>query len=52
MIFDDAHSSEAKRSQREHKAAWRDEMPPELEWDESEITELVDQILCQHSIDD
>ena len=52
MISDDAYGDDAKRFTREYKAGWQDRMPPELEWDETEVTELVDQILCQHLADD
>lgn len=52
MIGDNAYGSDEKRFAREHQAEWQDREPPELEWDETEVSELVDQILCEHRADD
>jgi len=33
----------------ERDAAWRDFDPPQMEWDESEVSAIVDDIVAQHS---
>lgn len=48
MNLDDAYGSDSNRFPLEQKAHWRDKLPPELEWDESEVTALVDEITCRH----
>jgi hypothetical protein len=52
MILDDVYGSDKDRFPLEQEAVWRDKMPPELEWDECEVTALVDEIVCGHSAND
>jgi hypothetical protein len=52
MKLDDVYGRDMDRLPHEQEAAWRDKVPPELEWDESEVTALVDEIICQHSAND
>ena len=47
-MLDDVYGSDSNPFPLEQEAAWRDKLPPELEWDESEITALVDEITCRH----
>lgn len=49
MNLDDVYGSDSNRFPREQKANWRDKLMPELEWDESEVTALVDEITCRHA---
>jgi hypothetical protein len=52
MARDDVYGGNANRLPLKQETAWRDEIPPEVEWDESEVTALVDEIVCQHSMND
>ena len=37
------------RDSRERDAAWRNFDPPQFEWDEGEVSAIVDDIVVQHS---
>lgn len=48
MMLDDVYGSDFDRFPPEQAAAWSDSAPPELEWDETEVMALVDEIVCRH----
>jgi hypothetical protein len=48
MRLHDVYGSDLDRFSLEREVAWRDFDPPQLEWDESEVSALVDDIVAQH----
>jgi len=48
MTLDDLYGRDTVRYANEHKSTWRDQIPPEIDWDESEVAEVVDQFVHQH----
>ena len=45
MMLDDVYGSELDEILARQEAAWRDREPPELEWDESEVSLVVENVL-------
>jgi hypothetical protein len=45
MMLEDVHDSDFDVVPPEQEAAWRDREPPELEWDESEASMAVEDLL-------
>jgi hypothetical protein len=49
MIPDEVYDANVERLALERKSAWRDQVPPELDWDANEVAQVVDQFIHQHS---
>ena len=47
MKLHDVYGSDADRFTREREVTWRDFDSPQLDWDDSEIAALVDDIVAQ-----
>ena len=45
MMLDDVYGSDLDRFALEQEAVWRDTAPPELDWDESEVSDFVASII-------
>jgi hypothetical protein len=45
MMLDDVYGSDLDEALRQHEAAWRERVLPELEWDESEDSLVVEELL-------
>ena len=45
MMLDDVYGSELDEILARQEAVWRDREPPELEWDESEASLAVEEVL-------
>ena len=45
MMLDDVYGSDLDEILMRQEAQWQDRTPPELEWDESEATLVVDEML-------
>jgi hypothetical protein len=41
MVLDEAYDSDLDEASLEHDAVWFDRAPPELEWDDSDISTVV-----------
>jgi hypothetical protein len=52
MALNDDYYDKTAHHAIKHQSAWRDRLPPEVEWDEAEVAELVDQIVDEHPSDD
>jgi hypothetical protein len=52
MALNDLHGNKITRHAFKQEPAWNDRLPPEVEWDEAEVAELVDQIVDEHPSDD
>ena len=50
MLLDDVYGSELDEILARQEAAWRDREPPELEWDESETSLAVEEVLGRSRI--
>ena len=45
MMLDDVNDSRLDEMLLKQEEVWRDRMPPELEWDESEASRAVEEVL-------
>ncbi len=52
MKREDVNGNNGKRTAREQVLAWRELDPPQIEWDESEVCAIVDDMVARPRFDD